>query len=126
MHAQKTQTIIDMQVVEYQLRDNMLTLSRQDESDAEGLSDCRKKICVKGGAAENYAKLWRKGTQSRKLEQAVAAQLQLELDMALETIDRLQSEAHNTGMEDIYAGATPIDRQRAGLGSPLNSPGLLL
>ena len=79
---------------------------------------------MKGVAAENYEKLWRKGTQSRKLEQAAAAQLQLELDMALETINRLQSKAHDTSMKDIYAGATLIDRQQPGLCSP--SPRLLL
>ena len=118
------QTITDMQVVEYQLRDNILTLSRQAEKDADGLSDCWKKTCVKGGAAENYEKLWRRGTKSRKLEQAAAAQLQLELSEALETINRLQSEAHDTSMEDIYAGSTPIGQQQQGLGSP--SPGLLL
>ena len=53
-----------------------------------------------------------------------AAQLQLELDLALETINRLQSEAHDTSMEDIYAGATPIDQQQPSLGS--TSPGLIL
>lgn len=77
---------------------------------------------MKGGAAENYERLWRKGTKSRKLEQDAAAQVQLELTEALETINRLQSEAHDTSMEDIYAGATPVGQQQQDLGSP----GLLL
>ena len=117
MHTQKQQTITDMQA-------EIMGLTRQAEADADGLSDCWKKICVKGGAADNYEKLWRKGTQSRKLEQASHAQLQLELDLALETINRLQSEAHDTSMEDIHAGATPIGQLQPGLASP--SPGLLL
>ena len=100
----------------------MLQLSRQAEKDSEGLSDCWKKISVNGGAAENYEKLWRKSTQSRRLEQEVQAQLQLDLDEALEDINRLKSEAHDTSMEDMYAGATPITQLQTGHASP----GLLL
>ena len=100
MHTHKEQTITDMQVVENRLRDSIPTLAKQAEKDADGLADCWKKICVKGGAAENYEGLWRRGTKSRKLEQDAAAQVQLELTEALGTINRLQSEAHDTSMED--------------------------
>ena len=126
MHKQKQDTITEMQVVEYQLRDQVLILSRQAETDTEGLPDCWKKVCVKGGAAENCEKLWwrRRSIQSRKLEQAAQTQLQQELDVAMGAINRLQSEAHGTSMGDIYAGATPVGPLQPGLGSP--SPGLLL
>jgi hypothetical protein len=124
MHTQKEQTIADMRVVENQLRETIQTLTKQAEKDADGLADCWKKICVKGGAAETYEGLWRRGTKSRKLEQDAAAQVQLELTEALETINRLQPEAHDTSMEDIYAGATPVGQQQQDLGSA--SPGLLL
>ena len=75
MHKHKKDTITEMQVVEYSLRDQVLQLSKQAEEDADGLSECWKKICVKGGAAENYEKLWRRSIESRKLEQQ--AQLKL-------------------------------------------------
>jgi hypothetical protein len=116
-HTQKQGIITEMQ-------NTIQTLTGQAEKDAEGLADCWKKICVKGGAADNYESLWRRGTKSRKLEQAATAQLQLELTEALETINRLQSEAHDTSMEDIYAGSTPIGQQQQGLDSA--SPGLQL
>ena len=124
MHKQKKDTTTEVQVVEYRLRGQVLTLSRQAEADAEGLSDCWKEICGKGGAVENYEELWRRSIQSRKLEQAAQTQLQQELDVAMGAINRLQSEAHGTSMGDIYAGATPVGPLQPGLGSP--SPGLLL
>ena len=101
-HTQKQEIITEMQ-------NTIQTLTSQAE---------------KGGAADNYESLWRRGTKSRKLEQAATAQLQLELTEALETINRLQSEAHDTSMEDIYAGSTPIGQQQQDLDSA--SPGLLL
>ena len=122
LNQQQDTTITDMQVVEHQLRSQVLQLSRQSEKDSEGLADCWKKISVNGGAAQNYEKLWRKSTQSRKQEQEVQAQLQLDLDEALEDINRLKSEAHDTSIDDMYAGATPITQLQTGHASP----GLLL
>ena len=54
MHQQKKDTITEMQVTEESLKDQVLQLSKQAKEDANGLSDCWKKICVKGGAADNY------------------------------------------------------------------------
>ena len=108
MHKQKKDTINDMQVVEYQPRGTVLTITRQAEADAEGVSDCWKKPYVKGGTAENYEKRRRKSTLSRKVEQAAQTHLQQELDIALETVNRLKSEARDTSLEDIYTATPPI------------------
>ena len=67
-----------------------------------------------------YEGMWKKCAESRKLEQQTLQNVMEQLEDANETINRLQSEAHDTSMEDVHM-LTP-----AGILPAHNSPGLNL